>query len=156
MEGVSIKRISKGEKLDISANGQQQNIVGDVKVKVKGAREQSVTSGILISSEKDIKIKSATKVFIDSPVLERSDVDINSFATNSSSIYYIQFSATSLAMAGKIISYAYTSVDVAHKSMAFGRSLVNAQRVEGARVESGSLKRQVLHFFAFFKLRINQ
>ncbi|KAA9002638.1 hypothetical protein FJU30_03590 [Affinibrenneria salicis] len=40
----------------------------------------------------------------------------------------------------KRVSYSATTVDVSYKLLAFGRTTVNAQRVEMARVESGNLR----------------
>ena len=79
-------------------------------------------------------------MFIDSPVFERNDVQKTSFAQDAMDFLsqYISFSTVSVAVKG--VSYGATTADISHKGFTFGRTIINATRVEAARVESGSLK----------------
>jgi len=51
---------------------------------------------------------------------------------------YVSFSVGSVAFKG--VNYGMTGVNISHQGFAFGRTIINAQRVEAARVDSGSLR----------------
>ena len=147
IQGAHNKTIDAGEKITITSGGQIQNITDNVKVDIGGEWSQTVTGQINITSPKPITIKSETKVFIDSPIFERNDVQKTSFAQDAVDYIKKQFTVSVGTVALKAGSYAYTGVDVSHKAFTFGRTIVNAQRVEAARVESGSLKTAVFALF---------
>lgn len=147
IQGAHNKTIDAGEKITITSGGQIQNITDNVKVDIGGEWSQTVTGQINITSPKPITIKSETKVFIDSPIFERNDVQKTSFAQDAVDYIKKQFTVSVGTVALKAGSYAYTGVDVSHKGFTFGRTIVNAQRVEAARVESGSLKTAVFALF---------
>ena len=134
------KTIDSGERIIITSGGQNQTISDNVKVDINGEWSQTVTGQIVIKSPQQITIKSDTKVFIDSPVFERNDVQKTSFAQDAMDYLVKQFTISLGTVALKAGSYAFTGVDVSHKGFTFGRTIVNAQRVEAARVDSGSLK----------------
>ena len=140
IKGMHDKTIDSGERITITSGGQNQTISDNVKVDINGEWSQTVTGQIVIKSPQQITIKSDTKVFIDSPVFERNDVQKTSFAQDAMDYLVKQFTISLGTVALKAGSYAFTGVDVSHKGFTFGRTIVNAQRVEAARVDSGSLK----------------
>ena len=140
IKGMHDKTIDSGERITITSGGQNQTISDNVKVDINGKWSQTVTGQIVIKSPQQITIKSDTKVFIDSPVFERNDVQKTSFAQDAMDYLVKQFTISLGTVALKAGSYAFTGVDVSHKGFTFGRTIVNAQRVEAARVDSGSLK----------------
>ncbi|MCU5771708.1 type VI secretion system tip protein VgrG [Erwiniaceae bacterium BAC15a-03b] len=140
VEGSRDETIDKGHKLTISTGGQNQTITGDVAVKVDGEWSQNTTGQITIQSPQQITIKSGTKVFIDSPIFERNDVEKTSFAQDVKDIMNKYISITVGSVALKAVSVAATGADISYKRVTFGRTVVNATRVEGARVDSGSLR----------------
>ncbi|WP_457975802.1 type VI secretion system Vgr family protein [Enterobacter sp. SA197] len=140
IEGKHDKTIDAGETITITSGGQTQTITDNVNVDISGEWTQYVDGKIMIQSPGQITIKSGTKVFIDSPVFERNDVQKTSFAQDVVDYLIKQFTFSVGTVAIKSSSYAFTAVDVSHKGFTFGHTIVNAQRVEAARVESGSLK----------------
>ncbi|KAA9002635.1 hypothetical protein FJU30_03610 [Affinibrenneria salicis] len=127
--------------MTINGGSRKENITGDVTTEINSNWHQNiVTSEAKIYSPNKITIKSDTTVFIDSPEFVHNDVkktnlaqDVLDFASK-----FVSFSTVSVAVKGG--NYAVTAIDVAHKGETFGRSIVNAQRVEAARVESGSVR----------------
>ena len=140
IKGIHDKTIDSGERITITSGGQNQTISDNVKVDISGEWAQTVAGQIVIKSPQQITIKSDTKVFIDSPVFERNDVQKTSFAQDAMDYLIKQFTISVGTVALKAGSYAFTGIDVSHKGFTFGRTMVNAQRVEAARVESGRLK----------------
>ncbi|WP_432413984.1 type VI secretion system Vgr family protein [Pantoea allii] len=132
INGSRAATIDNGDTLTITNGG--------LNVNVNGLWHQSATAGVKIESPQDITIKSSTKVFIDSPVFERNDVQKNSFAQDAMDFIskYVSFSVGSVAFKG--VNYGMTGVNISHQGFAFGRTIINAQRVEAARVDSGSLR----------------
>ncbi|HDU3831125.1 TPA: type VI secretion system tip protein VgrG [Klebsiella aerogenes] len=140
INGKKETTIGNGDVFTIKSGGQKQNIQGKVNVDIDGAWMQTVTGKVKIESPEEIVIKSKTKVFIDSPVFEHNDVEKKSFAQNAMDFIgqYVTISTGSVAFKG--VSYAATGINISHQGMTFGRTVINAQRVEGARVDSGSLR----------------
>ena len=140
INGKKETTIGNGDVFTIRSGGQKQNIQGKVNVDIDGAWMQTVTGKVKIESPEEIVIKSKTKVFIDSPVFEHNDVEKKSFAQNAMDFIgqYVTISTGSVAFKG--VSYAATGINISHQGMTFGRTVINAQRVEGARVDSGSLR----------------
>ncbi|HCU2333491.1 TPA: type VI secretion system tip protein VgrG [Klebsiella aerogenes] len=140
INGKKETTIGNGDVFTIKSGGQKQNIQGEVNVDIDGTWMQAVTGKVKIESPEEIVIKSKTKVFIDSPVFEHNDVEKKSFAQNAMDFIgqYVTISTGSVAFKG--VSYAATGINISHQGMTFGRTVINAQRVEGARVDSGSLR----------------
>lgn len=140
INGKKETTIGNGDVFTIKSGGQKQNIQGKVNVDIDGAWMQTVTGKVKIESPEEIVIKSKTKVFIDSPIFEHNDVEKKSFAQNAMDFIgqYVTISTGSVAFKG--VSYAATGINISHQGMTFGRTVINAQRVEGARVDSGSLR----------------
>ncbi|WEF30315.1 type VI secretion system tip protein TssI/VgrG [Klebsiella aerogenes] len=140
ISGKKETTIDNGNSFTIKSGGQKQDIHGEVNVDINGAWMQTVTGKVKIESPEEIVIKSKTKVFIDSPIFEHNDVEKKSFAQNAIDFIgqYVTISTGSVAFKG--VSYAATGINISHQGMTFGRTVINAQRVEGARVDSGSLR----------------
>ena len=140
IEGRKSETVDQGALLNITSGGKKEIIKDNVAVSIDGEWAQTTTGSIKIESPQQITIRSGMKVFIDSPVFERNDVQKNSFAQDMMDYManHISYSVGSVAF--KTASYAMTGVDVSHKGFTFGRTLINAQRVEAARVDSGSLR----------------
>lgn len=148
INGKKETTIGNGDVFTIKSGGQKQNIQGKVNVDIDGAWMQTVTGKVKVESPEEIVIKSKTKVFIDSPVFEHNDVEKKSFAQNSMDFIdqHVTISIGSVAFKG--VSYAATGINISHQGMTFGRTVINAQRVEVVRVDSGSLRT------ALFKLHM--
>ncbi|EDX6465829.1 type VI secretion system tip protein VgrG [Salmonella enterica subsp. diarizonae serovar 60:r:e,n,x,z15] len=139
-KGTRDVTIDKGDILKINSGGQRKNISGDVLTNIDGEWSQTITGKVKIESPQEIVIRSKTKVFIDSPVFERNDVQKKSFAQDAVDFFskYISISDGSVAFKG--VNYGMTGVNISHQGMSFGRTIINAQRVEAARVDSGNLR----------------
>ncbi|MDI9768956.1 type VI secretion system tip protein TssI/VgrG [Pantoea dispersa] len=132
LKGKESRTIENGCELDITNGG--------LEVSVNGGWHQIASTGIKIESPQDVVIKSSTKVFIDSPIFERSDVQKNSFAQDAIDFIGKYVSVSSGSVAFKGVNYGMTGVNISHQGFSFGRTIINAQRVEAARVESGNLR----------------
>ncbi|EIQ48784.1 type VI secretion system Vgr family protein, partial [Shigella boydii] len=140
INGKKETTIGNGDVFTIKSGGQKQNIQGKVNVDIDGAWMQTVTGKVKVESPEEIVIKSKTKVFIDSPVFEHNDVEKKSFAQNSMDFIGQHVTISTGSVAFKGVSYAATGINISHQGMTFGRTVINAQRVEAARVDSGSLR----------------
>ncbi len=113
---------------------------GNITNTIDGEYLQDTTGTITIKSPQLITINSTSKVFIDSPEFEHNDVKKSSFVQDA--IDYVQscFKVDIFGVGFKGFSYSMNGVAMTHNGVTFGKTIVNAQKVEAARVDSGKLR----------------